>query len=906
MLAAVLKLRSRAALALLSLTMLLACEDEEGPIATASAGGNGGSGTAGTAGTSTAGTSGQGGTESAGSAGDGGSSGSSGQAGEGGSAGGTVDTGERGNPAEFPTTCAESCAEACTKLITCGGEQSTTFPLTAQECLDRCNLADKGPQGLWENQSGNFRCCTAQEDCAKVKNCGGWLKHPDVTTSCDRVCECVFGGASIASRWSGGASPPKDYVWSEDTLLIETEGRPLEVGATGTVEIKEAGTRRVVRFVTPPSEATLERIGAEFRVLPTFRDAAGRFAAATGILHVRARDAASQAQAAAVLKKHGLAPLTPVFTGARVLRSSGDPWAALDALHALEGRDGLHVEMDMLRHYERRSVPNDPRFPQQWHLKNTGKNGSTAGVDGRVDEAWDVTQGDPQVVIAINDDGVDLNHPDLKSNLTTALNFPDDWETRLASNTFGGHGTSCAGVAAAAGNNEEGGSGVCPDCKLLPHLLGETQGVSFTVSDEDTAKGFVEMVDAGAWVISNSWGPSTGDPNFISTVGVFPLSDAVKEAFNYAETKGRNGKGTVILFAAGNSNDDLDAFSAHETNLAVGAVDDTGVKSYYSSFGPALDIAAPSSGGVQGITTTAPSVFGDGYTNDFGGTSSACPFVAGVAGLVLSANPELTAAEVRTILKQTARKIDLAGGQYNEAGESPFYGAGLVNAAAAVKMAKGQCEGAACVAPSDECKGSCNKDVCGGCRTDADCKEGLACQAIPGLAAQVCVAKAPAEGCPENTVPRGDYCLPNRTFCGTCQATETCNGSDDNCDGQHEENLGGCSTAKRCIDSDKDCPQGEVCAATVCVKACKKDEDCNGTGRCLKVKNRYGKTLSAKGCGIDPLRACKIACESVSSTVEDASRDAFTDCMKDGEIDCGSVFSCLGTLPISMSSAQPE
>jgi subtilisin family serine protease len=738
----------------------------------------------------------------------------------------------------------------------------------------------------------------AQEDCAAVKNCGGWLRHPDVVKSCDRVCECVFGGAAIAARWSGGLAPPPGYAWSDDALAVESAGRSLDLGPAGTATVEGAGRFQVIRFQTTPSEATLDRVGEALRVLPTFRDAGGRFAAATGVIHVRAKDEAARAKAGAALAARGLTPLAPAFPGARVLRSEGDPWAALAALHELKGQ-GVEAELDMLRTYERRSVPNDPRFPDQWHLKNTGQNGATVGVDGRVDEAWDVTQGDPQVVVAINDDGVDLNHPDLKDNLLGALNFPEDWETRLQIGTFGGHGTPCAGVAAARGDNALAGSGVCPRCKILPHLLGETQGISFAVTDEDVAKGFVAMVDAGAWVISNSWGPSGGDPNFDGNALIPLLSPVVKEAFDYAETKGRGGKGTVILFAAGNSNALFDNYSSYETNLAVGAVDDTGLKSYYSSFGPGMDISAPSNGGLQGITTTSPSTGGDGVTDSFGGTSSACPFVAGVAGLVLSANPELTAAEVRSILKKTARKIDQAGGEYNEEGESPFYGAGLVNAAAAVRMAKGLCNGADCVAPSDVCQGDCDRDVCGACRTDADCKEGLVCQAAPGLAAQVCVAKAPPEGCPANTTFRGGYCVPDRTFCGACQAAETCNASDDNCDGAREEGLEGCATARRCLDRDEDCGEGEVCAATICVKACKKDADCEGTGRCRKTKTRYGKTKSAKGCGLDPLRACKIACESVASTVEDESRENFTGCMKDGEAACGTVFSCISTLPIS-------
>jgi subtilisin family serine protease len=895
----------RTALLALSILCFLGCEDEEAPPVSAAAGGSSGnSGQGGVVGQGGAGTGGAAGAEPGGSGGagegPGGGAGEAGVAGASGSSGqgGAEDTGGRGELADFPETCSDSCAAACTRLLECGGGESKTFPLSAQECIDRCKLADKGPQGLWSDQSTNFRCCTAQEDCAAVKNCGGWLKHPDTVASCDRVCECVFGGASIAARWSRGLAPPAGYAWSDSELAVEGGERPLNAGASGLVEVEGAGKIQVLRFSTTPSAALLDRIGAERRVLPTFRDGAGRFAAATGVVYVRASGAQARAKADAVLASHGLGALAPAFPGGRVLRSAGDPWAALAALAVLQGLDGVHAELDMLRRYERRSVPNDPLFSGQWHLKNTGQNGATVGVDGRVDEAWDLTQGDPQVVIAVNDDGVDLDHPEFKDRLLPAMNFPEDWKVRLQNGTFGGHGTPCAGVAAAASDNDLGGAGVCPRCRILPHLLGETQGIGFSVTDGSVAQGFVAMVDAGAWVISNSWGLESGDPNFASTGVLPPISDVVKDAFDYAETKGRGGKGTLILFAAGNSNDDIDAYAGYENNLAIGSVDDTGLKSYYSSFGPTLDLAAPSNGGLQGITTTSPSTSGDGFTDSFGGTSSACPFAAGVAGLVFSANPELTAAEVRAILRETARKIDLAGGSY-ENGVSPYYGSGLVNAAAAVRMASGQCQGAGCVAPSDDCKENCGTgEVCAACRTDADCKGGSACQAVPGVAAQICVAKAPAEGCPSGTKLLGDFCIPDRSFCGTCQASEGCNGSDDDCNGQVNDGLEGCSVAQRCLGSDDDCPEGQVCAATICVKACKSNSDCDGTGRCRKVKNRYGQNKSAKGCGLDPLRACKISCESVASTVVDEDRDAFTECMQDGEVACGSVFPCLGTLPI--------
>ncbi|MCS6899458.1 MAG: S8 family serine peptidase, partial [Myxococcales bacterium] len=521
-------------------------------------GGSGGS-SAGAGGT----TAGAGGTTTGTGGNEAGAAGSAGSSGDAGAAGQSSDTGDRGDPANFPEICAEDCAAACTRLLACGGSQSKTFPLEAQECIDRCKLADNGPQGLWKDQSKNFRCCVAQEDCAAVKNCGGWLRHPDVVKPCDRVCECVFGGSTLATHGFRQLAPPPGYVWSKDTLVVESTGQSLDLGFAGTATVEEFGRFQVIRFRTPPSESLRRHMNEALRVLPTFQDGGGRLAAATGAIHVRWKKKAARAKVEALLAARGLSPLIPVFPGSRVLRSVGDPWEVLAVVHELKAQEGVEAELDMLRTYERRSLPNDPHFPDQWHLKNTGQKGATVGIDGRVDEAWDVTLGDPQVIVAINDDGVDLNHPDLKDNLVGALNFPQDWESRLLIGTFGGHGTPCAGVAAARGENGLGGSGVCPRCRILPHLLGETQGISFAVTDEDVAKGFVAMVDARAWVISNSWGPSTGDPNFDGNALVPALSPVIQEAFDYAETKGRGGKGTVILFAAGNSNAPLDNYRSY-------------------------------------------------------------------------------------------------------------------------------------------------------------------------------------------------------------------------------------------------------------------------------------------------------------------------------------------------------
>ena len=169
----------------------------------------------------------------------------------------------------------------------------------------------------------------------------------------------------------------------------------------------------------------------------------------------------------------------------------------------------------------------------KWHLKNTGQEGGTPGADGRVSEAWDIT-GDKKVIIAVNDDGMDLKHSEFSGRLEKEQNFPGDWESQMMQGQFGSHGTSCAGVAAAAGDNNEQGSGVCPNCSVLPRLLGTNVGGAFQVTDKQIADGFNEMVDAGAWVISNSWGPGNGNPIYADSNLFKPPSAVRKAAFEYA------------------------------------------------------------------------------------------------------------------------------------------------------------------------------------------------------------------------------------------------------------------------------------------------------------------------------------------------------------------------------------
>jgi subtilisin family serine protease len=341
-------------------------------------------------------------------------------------------------------------------------------------------------------------------------------------------------------------------------------------------------------------------------------------------------------------------------------------------------------------------------FDPQWHLKKTRVGGVVVDEHANVEAAWDLSRGEG-IVIAVIDDGVDIDHEEFLSSAKIVA--PRDATRRTSDPRPKGlddsHGTACAGVACANGNFAA--SGVAPMARLMPIRLASQLG------SQAEADAFAWAADHGADVISCSWGPSDGDfldPSDPLHRHVEPLPDSTRLAIDYAVTHGRNGRGCVVLFAAGNGNEsvDNDGYASYRNVTAVAACDDTGKKAPYSDYGAAVFCAFPSNhyypSVTPGIWTTDRSGglgynsgdvgLGDAagkYTNDFGGTSSACPGAAGVAALVLSRNPELQWDEVRDVLRRSADRIDTAGGRYDSTGRSPFYGYGRLNARRAVELA---------------------------------------------------------------------------------------------------------------------------------------------------------------------------------------------------------------------------
>ena len=334
----------------------------------------------------------------------------------------------------------------------------------------------------------------------------------------------------------------------------------------------------------------------------------------------------------------------------------------------------------------RRHVPNDPLFARQWPLDNSGQGGGAVDADVDAPEAWAITRGSPSIVIAVLDDGVELDHPDLAANIAAAgrdFRAGAPRGTATPQEVTDRHGTAVAGVVAARGDDGIGVTGVCPRCSLLP--IG-VDGVDNAVSMA-TADAVRYAVAQGADVINLSWGYARAHA---------PGADAaLRSALDDAATQGRGGRGTLIVVGA--TNDAVDNCAGSTLDLAaLGSVLAVGVADFRdriggAGYGSCLDVLAPST--PEGKTTlgvlTTDRTGIDGHTGGdyhetFGGTSAAAPLVAGIAGLLLSLNPELTRSEVQQLLEQTADKIDAANAGYDARGFSPRAGFGRVNAARAL------------------------------------------------------------------------------------------------------------------------------------------------------------------------------------------------------------------------------
>jgi thermitase len=320
----------------------------------------------------------------------------------------------------------------------------------------------------------------------------------------------------------------------------------------------------------------------------------------------------------------------------------------------------------------------DFNFPQQWGLKNTGRNSGSIfkpgvkGEDINAEKAWEIEMGSEEIVIAIIDTGIKADHPDLQENIyinEAELNgienvdddgngYVDDYQgfnfysNTTDANDDNGHGTHCAGVIGAIHDNAKQIKGVMKNVKLMPIKFLNEKG-------SGTLEGAIKSIDyatkMNVHVMSNSWGGGG-------------FSQALLDSINAAEQKG-----IVFVAAAGNSRNDNDRWPAYpatyenENIISVGAMDPNGKKASYSNYGlTTVDVFAPG--------TNIVSTYKNNKLKSLSGTSMATPHISGIVGLILSQNRAMTPTEIRKMIIESSVKGRNLGG-YSIGGRSDAHAA---------------------------------------------------------------------------------------------------------------------------------------------------------------------------------------------------------------------------------------
>ncbi|MEO1171366.1 MAG: S8 family serine peptidase [Myxococcota bacterium] len=513
-----------------------------------------------------------------------------------------------------------------------------------------------------------------------------------------------------------------------------------------------------------------------------------------GRVLLRAAPWARSADLAEAARRLGAEDLKLTDRKRRLMSVEGSADRAPQIAEALGRRSDVEwSHPDFIYRVETHAAPNDEFYPQQWHHGIVLAEG-----------AWARETGDSSVRIAVIDTGVDMAHPDLASKLVA----PRDTENRdndPSPEEEEAHGTACAGLAAAVGGNGEGVAGVCQGCAIIPIRLFAGTGFTRQGADSDA---FAWAVDNGAAVISNSWGPA----------GSVPVPFNLDAAIQEAAIEGRDGAGAVIFFSAGNQGRETADFELanHPLVISVGATTEADRRASYSNFGPGLDLMAPA-GSVTTDNSGGPqSGYSPGnYTSAFGATSAATPVAAGIAGLLLSAEPSLSRGQITQVLFDTAERI---GSELYTDGRNDRYGHGRVSAVRALELVL---DGQVCQPVAEVCDNGIDDD----CDLAVDSAD-PSCAPAPGErcagAGAVC---APGSVCLPEAAGSEYRCYEVCTSaCDTGECTPVSNDlSVCTEDGAVACPL--CGDGPRC-DSNSLCVTFETFALSLCTEECSSALDC--------------------------------------------------------------------------------
>lgn len=321
-------------------------------------------------------------------------------------------------------------------------------------------------------------------------------------------------------------------------------------------------------------------------------------------------------------------------------------------------------------------MPNDPYFKDQWGLNNSGQNGGKEKADVSMLAAWKQTKGSEEIVVAVLDSGVDYNHPDLAANMwVRPSNIPQyaDNELGVIDDRLGfngvnnaadpmdenGHGTHCAGIIGAEGNNGEGIAGINWNVKIMPLKFLGRGGFGST-------KDAVEAINYAVDRKRNGVNVRVINASFGSALKSKALEDAIKAAGE---------EGILFVAAAGNNSTDNDRRPYYPAGydlpnvISVAAMDNQDLLASFSNFGSkTVHLAAP---GKDIISTWL-----NGGYREASGTSMAAPHVAGIAALILANNPDMSVAELRERVVVSVDAVDILNGK--------LFTGGRINAAKAI------------------------------------------------------------------------------------------------------------------------------------------------------------------------------------------------------------------------------
>jgi subtilisin family serine protease len=381
-----------------------------------------------------------------------------------------------------------------------------------------------------------------------------------------------------------------------------------------------------------------------------------------GELLVKFKANVAEQQAKRISESYGAMEVQAFRRPRKLVSSPLDQWRLIKLKPGKETKEALeslsqdpdveNVEYNYL--YTADTIPNDPRFGEQWALYNTGQTGGTPGYDIDAPGAWDTQTGSHDVIVAVIDSGVDYNHDELADNIwTNPYETPDDgidndgngfiddvhgWDFANDDNDpydDRGHGTRVTGIIAAKGNNSIGVAGINWNVSIMALKFLNENGSGYT---SDAVKSILYAVDMGARVMNNSWGGGN-------------YNEALEDAIETAEEAD-----VLFIASAGNSSEDNDTEPHYPSNydfdnvIAVAATDDDDQLSSSSNYGlDSVDLGAP---GVNILTTNPRNKYRTGS-----GTSYAAPHVTGAAALVMAQFPEFTYTETKAQILNSVEQI---------------------------------------------------------------------------------------------------------------------------------------------------------------------------------------------------------------------------------------------------------